>query len=201
MIKAVVFDIGGVLIRTEDDSGRRQLEKLYGVPEGQIDWIVFDSDEAAASTIGLETSQAVWQAVGNRLGVAPVDLPDFIEMFWQGDVFDQELFDFLVSLRPNYITGILSNAWEGARDSFVKRHGMIEGVNVDHLLISAELGVAKPDAEIYRKLQQRLGVEYREILFVDDFSRNVEGARSMGIEAIQYKAGMDLINQIKSMLN
>lgn len=201
MIKAVVLDIGGVLIRTEDDSGRRQLEKEYGLPEGQIEWLVFGSDEAAASTIGQVESDAVWQAVGEHLGVSPEDLPRFIELFWQGDIFDQQLFNFLSSLRPKYITGILSNAWIGAREGFVARQGIIEGENVDHLLISAELGVAKPNPEAYRKLKQRLGVEFDEILFVDDFSRNIEGAQAMGIETIHYKPGMDLINQIKSMLD
>ncbi len=201
MIKAVVLDIGGVLIRTEDQTGRRQLEKEYDIPEGQIDWLVFDSEEAAASTIGLVDSASVWKAVGERLGVTPKDLPRFIEQFWQGDKFDQKLFDFLSSLRPDYITGILSNAWEGAREGFVKRHGIIEGENIDHLLISSELGVAKPDSEIYRKLRQQLGVDYNEILFVDDFGRNIEGAQAMGIETIHYKAEMDLINQIKSTLD
>jgi glucose-1-phosphatase len=200
MIKAVVLDIGGVLMRTEDDSGRRQLEKEYDIPTGQLEWFVFDSDEAAASTIGLVKANTVWNAIGKRLGLTPDELRRFIELFWQGDVFDKELFDFLSSLRPEYITGILSNAWEGARDSFIKRHGIIEGINVDHLLISAELGVAKPDAEVYRKLKQRLGVDYKEILFVDDYGRNIEGAQAMDIETIHYKAGMDIINQIKSRL-
>ncbi len=201
MIKAVVLDIGGVLIRTEDDSGRRWLERKYNLPEGKIEWIVFDSDAAAASTIGKEKVETVWKAVGEELGVAKEDLPEFIDKFWQGDVLDQKLLDFLTSLRPNYITGILSNAWEGSREGFITRHGIIEGTTVDHLLISAELGVAKPDPEIYRQLQQQLGVEYNEILFVDDFSRNIEGAQAMGIQTIHYKAGMDIINQIKSMLD
>ena len=112
MIKAVVLDIGGVLMRTEDPSGRRLLEKHYNLPEKSVDWLVFDSEEAAASTIGKVEAKVAWQAVQKRLNLSDEELDEFIELFWAGDVFDQAAFDYLSSLRPEYITGILSNAWK-----------------------------------------------------------------------------------------
>ena len=200
MIKAVVLDIGGVLMRTEDQSGRRLLETRYHLPADTVGWMVFDSDEAAASTIGQVEARVAWQAVQKKLNLSDEELEDFIELFWSGDVFDQAAFDYLRSLSPDYITGILSNAWEGAREGFVQRYGMIEGQTVDHIMISAEEGVRKPDPEIYRRLRDALGVAYEEILFVDDFIENVEGAAALGIQAIHYQPGMNLINQIKSRL-
>ena len=200
MIKAVVLDIGGVLMRTEDQSGRRLLETRYHLPADTVAWMVFDSDEAAASTIGMVEARVAWQAVQKKLNLSDEELEDFIELFWSGDVFDQAAFDYLRSLSPDYITGILSNAWEGAREGFVQRYGMIEGQTVDHIMISAEEGVRKPDPEIYRRLRDALGVAYEEILFVDDFIENVEGAAALGIQAIHYQPGMNLINQIKSRL-
>ncbi len=200
MIKSVVFDVGGVLMRTEDPSGRRQLEKRFGLSEHEIDWLVFDSEEAVASTIGQMEPDNVWQAVGKRLGLSPEELPEFIELFWQGDVFDQALFDFLVSLQPDYITGILSNAWKGAREVFAERYGIVEGKNVDHVLVSSELGLAKPDPAVYHRLRETVGVDFDEILFVDDFSKNIAVANALGINTIYYRTGINLINQIKSML-
>ncbi|MBG0788078.1 MAG: HAD family phosphatase [Anaerolineaceae bacterium] len=200
MIKAVVLDIGGVLMRTEDPSGRRLLEKRYNLPDKSVDWLVFDSEEAAASTIGKVKAEEAWRSVQKKLDLSGEQMAEFIELFWAGDVFDQAAFDYLSSLSPEFITGILSNAWEGARDGFVQRYGMIEGQTVDHIMISCEEGVRKPDPEIYRRLKKTLGVEYDEILFVDDFIKNVEGAQALGIQAIHYRPGMNLINQIKSRL-
>ncbi len=200
MIKAVVLDIGGVLMRTEDPSGRRLLEKRYNLPDKSVDWLVFDSEEAAASTVGKVKAKEAWQSVQKKLDLSDEQMAEFIELFWAGDVFDQAAFDYLSSLSPEYITGILSNAWEGAREGFVQRYGMIEGKTVDHIMISCEEGVRKPDQEIYRRLKKKLGVEYDEILFVDDFIQNVESAQAMGIQAIHYRPGMNLINQIKSRL-
>ena len=201
MIKAVVLDIGGVLMRTEDQSGRRLLEARYHLPADTVAWLVFDSDEAAASTIGQVEASVAWQAVQKKLNLSEEELEEFIELFWSGDVFDQAAFDYLRSLSPDYITGILSNAWADAREGFVQRYGMIEGQTVDHILISAEEGIRKPDPEIYRRLRDTLGVAYEEILFVDDFVKNVEGASALGIQAIHYQPGMNLINQIKSRLD
>jgi FMN phosphatase YigB (HAD superfamily) len=49
-----------------------------------------------------------------------------------------------------YINSLLSNAWPGARLALAEQFGIIEGKTVDHILISAELGVAKPDQRIYQ---------------------------------------------------
>ena len=200
MVKAVVLDIGGVLMRTEDRSGRRLLEERYQLPANSVDWLVFDSEAAAASTVGQVKAEAAWQAVQDKLNLSADELAEFIELFWSGDVFDQAAFDYLSSLRPDYLTGILSNAWEGAREGFVRRRGMIQGETVDQILISSELGVRKPDPAIYQVLRDTLGVRYDEILFVDDFIQNVTGAQALGIQALHYQPGMDLIDLIKSGL-
>jgi len=199
-IKSVVFDVGGVLVRTENQAGRRQLEMRYGLKEYDVDWLVFNTEEAAASTIGQLGTDAVWQHVQRHLELSDQELAEFIELFWQGDIFDQQLFNFLVSLRPNYITGILSNAWKGAREVLADKYGILEGESVDHVLVSCELGLAKPDSEIYHRLRDTLGVDFDEILFVDDFSKNITAAEALGINTIHYRTGMNLINQIKSKL-
>ena len=81
IIKAVVFDIGGVLLRTEDQSGRRALERLYGLKEGEVDRLVFGSQSASSSTIGKEQESAVWDAVAERLALSPQALQAFKEAF------------------------------------------------------------------------------------------------------------------------
>jgi putative hydrolase of the HAD superfamily len=201
MIKSIVFDVGGVLVRTEDQTGRRLLEERLELKERNIDWLVFDSPEAAACTLGEIEADDVWQAVGERLGLSEDEITEFIELFWQGDVFDQQLFNFLVSLQPDYITGILSNAWKDARENFSSRYGIVEGENVDHVLVSCELGMAKPDIAIYHHLRETMGVDFNEILFVDDFSKNIEVAKALGIVTIHYHTGINLIEQITSLLD
>jgi putative hydrolase of the HAD superfamily len=200
-IKSVVFDVSGVLVQKDDQPERRRLEKRFGMEKYDLDWLVFNSEESDASTIGEMAPDAVWQMVRTRLDLSEEEIPRIRELFWQGNVLDRRLFDFLVSLQPGYITGILSNAWKGAREDFTKKYGIVEGVNVDHVLISCELGLAKPDPLIYHRMRETLGVDFDEILFVDDISKNIEAAKAQGIVTIHHRTGANLINQIKSMLN
>ncbi len=200
MIRAVVSDIGGVLIRTENHSGRIKLEQQYHLPSGGADTIVFNSPPARASTIGLEPDQAVWDYVAKTLSLSKTDLDRFQNQFWSGDELDQALLDFFQGLRPDYITALLSNAWMNFRLVLERDFGIIEGKTVDHLLISSELGIAKPNPEIFQVLSNRLEIDFQQILFIDDFIENIEAAKELGIQTIHYQKGLDLINEIKLRL-
>lgn len=199
-IRAIVFDIGGVILRTDDRSSRQALEKYYGLVPGELDQIVFDSPAARASTIGKKNEDAIWQDVAKRLSLTAEVIKKFKEGFWAGDRIDQTLISFLKDRRPEYITALLSNAWKNARATLASKYGITEGATVDHILISSELGVAKPDPEIYKILSETVNCEFSEILFVDDFIENINSARNLGIHSIHYKIGMNLVNKIESYL-
>jgi epoxide hydrolase-like predicted phosphatase len=200
MIKAIVFDIGGVLVRTEDRSGRQYLENKYLLSPGGTDKLVFQSQASQDSTIGLKSVASVWAHVAKTLRLSDEQVQEFMQNFWQGDRLDHELINFLISLRKDYQTALLSNAFKDSRTYLANEYNIIEGQTVDHLLISSELGVAKPDHKIFQILADVLQCEYTEILFVDDFKENIEAANELGIHTIWYQQGMDLINEIELKL-
>jgi epoxide hydrolase-like predicted phosphatase len=199
-IKAIVFDIGGVLIKTEDDSSRRELEQRYHLPTGGVEILVFDSEQAIASSIGRVNQEAVWNSVAEQLSLSPEGLEDFKRSFWAGDRVDMDLIRFLQECRPEYTTALLSNAWMGFRQDIADGYGILEGKTVDRVLISSELGVVKPETQIYQILANTVNCGYDEILFVDDFLENIKAAEALGMKAIHYNPEMDLINEIKSLL-
>jgi len=197
MIRAIVLDIGGVILRTENRSGRRQLEEKFRLDAGELDSLVFDSSPAQQSTIGASEEKAVWHHIARRFKLSPKALEEFKEGFWSGDHLDEELIQFLQDLRKDYKTALLTNAWKNARTTLSKKYGIKEGETVDHLLISSELGVAKPDPKIYQILAETLGCNFPEILFVDDFTENIIAASQLGIQTIHYHPGMDLIAKLQ----
>lgn len=201
MIKAIVFDVGGVLLRTEDSKSRRRLEEKYQLPQNSIDELVFNSEAAQASTIGQASREAVWEHVAKTLALDETELRNFIKAFWSGDLIDQSLVNFLEDCRPTFKTALLSNAWAGTRMILEEEYGIKEGKTVDYILISAECGVAKPDPQIYQILANTLKLPFHQMLFIDDFIKNIEAAQWLGIQTIHYQPGMDLINRVKSMLD
>ena len=173
-IRAVIFDFGGVLMRTLDRSGRRAWEVRLGLPEMGIAQIVFSSQTSIRAQRGELPEEAVWDEVAATFGLGAEEMADLKHHFWNGDRLDQELIAFMRELRPRYKVAILSNAWNTARQAFTERYGLDRVT--DLMVISAEEGVMKPDPRIYRITLERLGVRPPEAVFVDDMPENVRAA-------------------------
>jgi putative hydrolase of the HAD superfamily len=80
---------------------------------------------------------------------------------------------------------LLSNAWDNLRTNIESVLKIADAF--DEMIISAEVGVAKPDPRIFHYAIERLGVPMGEAVFVDDFTENVEAARSEGLFAIHFQ--------------
>jgi len=196
-IKALLFDVGGVLLRTEDLSGRRKWADRYGLGPWELADVVFNSPVASAATVGKATEAEVWEAARTALDLSPDEMMEFRHDFWSGDRFDESVLDWAASLRGRYRTGILSNAWGNAR-AFLTRNPKITAA-FERLIISAEEGVMKPDAEIYDRAVKRLGVEPSEAVFVDDVADNVEAARRFGMAAIHFRVGLNVQQELERL--
>lgn len=196
-IRAVFFDLGGVIVRTEYQSPRERLAERLGMEYDDLSKIVFDSETGIQATVGSITSLQHWEAVMKRLKRSSEEMAAIRDEFFAGDVVDREILNFLRSLRGTYITGLISNAWSDLRD-FLVREKMIDAF--DHIIISAEVGVAKPEAKIYQIALEQAGVKPEEAVLVDDFYANIEGCEQVGMQGIHFKDVGATLQQIKQLL-
>ena len=190
MIKAVIFDVGGVLLRTEDLAPREKWAKRFKMGVWDFADEVFNSEAANKATLGLMDEGAAWLAAQQRFHVLDSEMAQFRRDFFAGDRWDESLLDWIISLRGKYRTAILSNAWLSARKFFERQAKVVQAF--EEIIISAEEGLRKPQEEIYRRVVNRLNVLPREAVFVDDVVENVEAAKRMGLEAVQFKVGLDI---------
>ena len=184
MIKGLVFDVGGVLLRTHDQSGRRTWETRLGLKAGTLAGLVFDSQLGRKAQVGQASLEEVWTWVADYLGLSPEELAALKCDFWAGDYLDKEFCDYIRGLRPRYRTGMLSNNW--ARDGRTMAQKLGIANCFDIFVTSAEVGVMKPDPYIYYVALERLGVAPPEAIFVDDFVENVEAARRLGMQGVHF---------------
>lgn len=184
-IHAVIIDLGGVLLRTEDRTPRALLSKRLGMTYAELSRLVFDSETAQLATVGKIPVQAHWDYIRGALQLSPEEFQQVPSLFWGGDRLDTDLVDYIRSLRPRYKTAMLSNAWGDLRQVIEQRWKITDAF--DELIISAEVGLAKPDPRIYRLALDRLKATPPEAVFVDDFLENVEAARGVGLHAIHYE--------------
>jgi putative hydrolase of the HAD superfamily len=194
MIKAIIWDMGGVLTRREDDSWRRRWEAQLELLPGQLVEIVFSSHQAALGEI---TPEEAWNDVGETLELSPEELTTLREDFRKGVAWDVDLFDYIQSsLKGRYKLGVLSDAWLGTRDN------VQEWINYDVfdvIMFSAEEGVRKPDPAMYQRMLSRLGVDAKEAIFIDDRANNVDGARALGMYGIHYTPEIDIKTTIEKI--
>ncbi len=126
MIKVVIFDMGGVLLRTFDSAPREALAQRYGVTLRQLFDIIFISESSQQAERGEKSDADHWTWALNQLRVAPEDRADFIRQWWAGDRMDYDLLEFINNLRPDVRTGLLSNAWLGTRANITKHWGSLD---------------------------------------------------------------------------
>ena len=112
---------------------------------------------------------------------------------------DRELLSFIDGLRPTLRTGLLSNAWCEARNSVSARFGGLDVFDVT--VFSAEVGLAKPDPAIYKRILQQLEVEASEAVFVDDYLPNVEAAAALGMGAVRFLNTRQAKADVRAILN
>ncbi len=184
-IKAVIFDLGGVLVRTEFPEVRQRLEERLGFTPGTLGQMVWGGEDWELAQTGRISYEEYWRRVGAALGFSTEQqIRDFRREYFSGDRVDEELVRLIRELRPCYKIGLLSNApdrlgiwldegW-GIRDLF------------DSIIYSAKAGVTKPDPSIFRLSLAQLGLTPTEALFIDDSSPNIDAALALGMQAIRF---------------
>ncbi len=198
-IKAVITDLGGVLVRTREDDARERLAKQLGLTCSELLEIVFHSPTAELATLGIIPEEQHWLTIAERLNLKAEELPAFRWEFWSSEVPDENLLAYLKSLKPRYRLGVLSNAWS---DSEGEIHARLPGLLnwFDDVIFSAQIGMAKPDVRIYRLAVERLGVQPSEAVFLDDVDKNVAGAVKAGLHAIRASSSEQVITELRQLL-
>ncbi|MDQ4105430.1 MAG: HAD-IA family hydrolase [Actinomycetota bacterium] len=131
------------------------------------------SDDAVL--VGRVCEDEWWEVVRSRLGIDTSLLRSELEsgLTWQHD-----LIAVLREVKATTRTAILSNAWPSQRPRMIER----ELTDLVHeLLLSCEIGCAKPDVNAFKIALERLGTTPAESLFVDDTVGHIEVAATLGI--------------------
>lgn len=198
-IRAVIFDLGGVLVRTDHPEPRVALAQKLGMDRTALENMVFESESAGRASVGQIPVEEHWENLRLQLGLAAGSMDNFQEGFFGGDVLDWSLVDYLRALRPGRRTGLLSNAFSSLRH-FITNVWKFDDA-FDDMIISAEVGLLKPDARIYQLAVERLGVAPGEAIFIDDFERNISGARLAGLQAIHFRSAAQTLSELNALLD
>ncbi|HEV7126399.1 MAG TPA: hypothetical protein VGN32_03035, partial [Ktedonobacterales bacterium] len=94
-IRAVIFDIGGVLLRTDDTSGREAWEQRLGLATGELERVVFGSAISQRAALGLVSEDAVWAHFSTTFALDVAQREALTRDFWPGEQLDTTLVQYL----------------------------------------------------------------------------------------------------------
>lgn len=197
--QAIIFDFGGVLMRTEDRGPRTQLARRLGRTPEELEEVVFNGPSELPAALGEISAEQHWRSIAETLQISEAEIPAFQASFWGGDRLETEIVEQIRHLKQHYRTALLSNAWSDLREYLV--NGLKIADAFDQMVISAEVGLIKPDPRIYHLVLERLQVPAQAAIFLDDFIQNVEGARSVGLTAIHFRSADQALAELNHFLN
>jgi putative hydrolase of the HAD superfamily len=203
-IKAVVFDIGGVLEQVEDDAWPEtwisRWERRVDLPVGHVVATLAEHGPTADMVTGKMSEAQMRERYARVLGLDDDQVQQMMAEMWDAycGKLDRQMRDFAASLRPAHATAILSNSADGARREEQRRFGFEKLVDV--IIYSHEVGLAKPDPAIFTLTRERLGVESYEIAFLDDHYGHVEAARACGWHAVWQRDTARSIHEIREII-
>src|ERR1051326_1392874 len=183
MIRAILIDIGGVLWHPKEIPLSVNWAGRCRLSPKEFDEIVYNSEWGSQALVGMITSEEMWEKIGNKLGLSPIERIQCEEEYWAG-VWNTEFLEYCRMLKSRYKLGIISNGESNTRE---KVKTWVNESLFDVMVFSAEVSECKPDPKIFHHALEQLGVEASEALFVDDQETNVKGAKAVGIHAIHYE--------------
>jgi epoxide hydrolase-like predicted phosphatase len=200
-VRAVVFDIGGVLERTEGwEVLAARWDARMGFQPGEFERRLRASGLGLDAALGRISEEAFNRSLGELYGIDGPLLEEFVadQWDWYAGELDAEVAGYFRRLRPRYRTAMLSNSMVGARREEEARYGF--AAMTDLLVYSHEEGIAKPDPAIYRRTCERLGVRSDETVFVDDTEACVAAAREFGMRGVRFQTAAQALAEVDEQL-
>lgn len=191
MIKAIIFDCFGVLLGNAYKIHLAEVDREDPARAQEIRAINHASD------MGILSREETANHISALFGMDP---EEFLEEQNQMEVPNEGLLDFIATLRPKYKIGMLSNINSRERLSIRFTDNQLN-THFDTIVASGDEGFVKPQPEIYHIAAVRLGVQPHECLFIDDIAEFCQGAREVGMQAIQFESNEQVIAEITALID
>jgi len=194
LIKAIIFDFGDVFAKNIMRSIYYETSKRTGA---NFDVVISEYHKLMPLIQrGKIMMDEFWKAYAQKLNSDPI----LIEVVWN------QTFEKNIEINKNvesiikklkklgYKVAVCTNTIKAFSDIHIKNN---DYAIFDFVIISCEIGMRKPDREIYEFVLKKLNVEPEECVFIDNELENVEGAKKAGMKTILFENANQLKDNLK----
>jgi len=188
MIRGIIFDCFGVLYQ----GSIGHLQEL--APESKRSEL---ANLSLSSDYGYLSREEFLVQVADLLTMSTSE----VEAIMQADhIRNDAMVGYVRSLRATHKVAMLSNVGRGVIERLFTTEELAE--LFDTVVLSSEVGMVKPEPDIYRYTAKKLDLTEEQCLMVDDLAVNIEGAKSVGMKGIVFKTTdiftVDLADQLSA---
>lgn len=196
MIKAVIFDLGRVIVPFDFNRGYARLEALCGLPVAEIPVRLASTGLVQRLESGeIEPRDFVRQISAALELDAPYET--FCEI-WSSIFLPETLIpeSMVRGIARNYPLVLLSNTNAIHFEMVLENYPILR--HFHSLVLSYKVGAMKPSPLIYQKAIEAAGCLPGECFFTDDIADYVEGAKRLGIDAVQFQSAAQIGHELRA---
>ncbi len=175
-VKFLYMDINGCLVQFFQDAFL-QIATDFGLSAGRVEAAFWRLNEDANR--GEISSEQLNQQLSKSLGTDKII--DWNEYYLSAIKPIPEMIELLNWASKNYRVGLLSNINQGVIKQLLAKN-ILPAINYSSIIDSSEIGLIKPQKQIFELAVQKSGVQAEEILLVDDNRDNIMSAQEVGIQ-------------------
>lgn len=197
-IKAIIFDLGKVLVNYDHGIAIRRISEIEGISQDKISNFFFNTAVCQLFEEGKISSEVFFEEVKRNLNLK-IEFEQFCSI-WNEVFFldsdNKEVYQIIKKLSKKYQVVLLSNT-NILHFEYIKKTFPVFD-NFNQLFLSYQMGFVKPNPEIYLKTIELLGVCAGEIFYTDDRKDLIDQAAALGIQSFVFnsakKLKQDLLN-------
>lgn len=196
MLKALIFDLGGVIVPLDFPRGYQLMAERCGLPVEEVRRRLADLNIVVPYESGEVESAEFIDRVCTTLGIRMNE--DEFMVFWSNifgaaTLLPESLFE---SLKGRYRLVLLSNTNDLHWRFIEKNYPLLR--HLDHYTLSFRVKAMKPSPAIYQAAVEAAGCRPEECFFTDDIEKYIEGARAFGIQAVQFQNHAQIVGELQS---
>lgn len=196
MFRAIIFDLGKVIVPIDMERGFRAIQACSPYPLGEIPSRIRSAGLVERFETGRISADEFRTRFSATLGLKLE--PDRFRDLWCSIFLPEPLIPerLLEGLARRYRLLLLSNTNALHFEMIRENYPLLK--HFHHFILSYEVGAAKPDRAIYQAAITCADCSPQECFFTDDVASYVEGARRLGIDAVQFESASQVEQELRT---
>ncbi|MFA5358002.1 MAG: HAD-IA family hydrolase [archaeon] len=198
-IKGIIFDMHGVLYFDKISEVEKAFSNSLNIPYGEFR--EFRRPYGKDLLAGKISTEFFLVALKKKFGIKKT-IDEMVQLWEKSHTkiitnFNSELLDYIKNIRKTRKVGLISNIYE-IQARVQRRTALFDSFSP--CILSCEVGLAKPQKEIFELVLTEWNLKSQECIFVDDEEQNIVAAKNMGFSVVNFKGNEKLFPELKELI-